>query len=104
MQQSLCDRGSGWACNEFGILMAETDRDFRGAAGEFERACRLGFVPGCANLEALADGTMELGRAPPPVAELPVVLRGSKGPVTERDPEALRALGCERGWRELGCP
>ena len=104
MQQSFCDRGSGWACNEFGILMAETDRDFRGAAGEFDRSCRLGFAPGCANLEALRIGAMELGRAPPPLAELPIVLRGSKGPVTERDPEALRALGCERGWRELGCP
>ncbi len=106
MQQNYCDRGSGWACNEFGILMAETDRDFRGAAGEFDRACRLGFAPGCANLESLTQGqgaTTRLERAPPPATELPIVLRGSKGPVAERDPEALRALGCDRGWRELGC-
>ena len=109
MQQSFCDRGSGWACNEFGILMAETDRDFRGAAGEFDRACRLGFGPGCANLQALMAGDPAvaqpgaLERDRPPPGELPIVLRGSKGPVTERDPEALRALGCERGWRELGC-
>lgn len=103
MQQSFCDRGSGWACNEFGILMAETDRDFRGAAGEFDRACGLGFAPGCANLETLRAGTMELGRAPPPLAELPIVLRGSKGPITERDPVALRRLGCEREWREFAC-
>ncbi len=110
MQQSFCDRGSGWACNEFGILMAETDRDFRGAAGEFERACRLGFAPGCGNLEALARGdpTVPQGegafqRGVPPVAELPIVVRGSKGPVADRDQEALIALGCERGWRELGC-
>ena len=104
MQQAYCDRGSGWACNEFGILMAEKDRNLRGAAGEFQRACGLGFAPGCANLEALrADPGGQLARAAPPLAELPIVLRGSKGPVTERDPEALRALGCERGWRELGC-
>ena len=110
MQQSFCDRGSGWACNEFGVLMAETDRDFRGAIGEFERACGLGFGPGCANLRALMTGDPQLAqpgalqRDRPPSGELPIVLRGSKGPVTERDPEALRALGCERGWRELGCP
>lgn len=109
MQQSFCDRGSGWACNEFGILMAETDRDFRGAAGEFDRACRLGFGPGCVNLQTLMAGNPDvtqpgaLQRDRPPPGELPIVLRGSKGPVTERDPEALRALGCERGWRELGC-
>ena len=110
MQQSFCDRGSGWACNEFGILMAETDRDFRGAAGEFDRACRLGFGPGCANLQALMAGGPAvaqpgaLERDRPPPGELPIVLRGSKGPVAERDPEALRALACERDWRELGCP
>jgi len=109
MQQSFCDRGSGWACNEFGILMAETDRDFRGAAGEFDRACRLGFGPGCANLQALMTGNPDVARPGalqrdrPPPGDLPIVLRGSKGPVTERDPEALRVLGCERGWRELGC-
>ena len=109
MQQSFCDRGSGWACNEFGVLMAETDRDFRGAAGEFDRACRMGFAPGCANLQLLGAGDERLARPGafqrerPPPAELPIVLRGSKGPVTERDPDALRALGCERGWVELGC-
>ncbi len=109
MQQNFCDRGSGWACNEFGVLMADMDRDFVGAVGEFERACRLGFGPGCRNLEGLAAGDERLARGgafqrgPPPLQELPIVLRGSKGPVTERDPDALRALGCERGWGELGC-
>ena len=109
MQQNFCDRGSGWACNEFGVLMAEMDRDFRGASGEFERACRLEFAPGCLNLEGLARGDPSLARGGafqrdgPPPGELPIVLRGSKGPVTERDPDALRALACERGWRELGC-
>ena len=109
MQQNFCDRGSGWACNEFGVLMADMDRDFVGAVGEFERACRLGFGPACRNLEGLAAGDERLARGgafqrgPPLLQELPIVLRGSKGPVTERDPDALRALGCERGWGELGC-
>ena len=111
MLQNFCDRGSGWGCNEFGVLLVALDRDFLGAAGEFERSCRLENVPGCGNLQMLASGDQRLAqgaaafeRGDPPLSELPIVLRGSKGPVTERDPEALRALGCERGWRELGCP
>ena len=110
MLQNFCDQGSGWGCNEFGVLLVELDRSFVGAVGEFERSCRVGFPPGCANLQMLADGDERLTqgaaafeRANPPPAELPIVLSGSKGPVTERDPEALRALGCERGWREVGC-
>ena len=109
MLQNFCDRGSGWGCNEFGVLLVALDRDFRGAAGEFERSCRLAFAPGCGNLEALAtgdeqvrrEGAAAFQRGDPPLAELPVVLRGSKGPVTERDPQALAALGCERGWAEM---
>ncbi len=108
MLQSFCDRGSGWACNEFGVLLVALDRDYRGAAGEFERSCRLEFGPGCRNLQGLASGDQSLAqgteafaRGDPPPAEWPIVLRGSKGPVSQRDPAALRALGCVRGWGEL---
>ena len=109
MLQNFCDLGSGWACNEFGVLLVRMDRDFVGATGEFERGCRRGFGPACVNLEGLAEGDAGLAdwngyeRAGPPMAELPIVLRGSKGAVTERDPAALVALGCGRGWVELGC-
>lgn len=110
MLQNFCDLGSGWACNEFGVLLVELDRDFVGAAGELERSCRLEYGPGCQNLQGLAggderfaEGAAAFQRGDPPLAELPIVLRGSKGPVRERDPEALKALGCERGWVELGC-
>ena len=109
MLQNFCDLGSGWACNEFGVLLVRMDRDFVGATGEFERGCRWGFGPACANLEGLAEGDAGLAdwtgyeRAGPPMEELPIVLRGSKGPVRERDPAALVALGCGRGWVELGC-
>ena len=109
MLQNFCDLGSGWACNEFGVLLVRLDRDFVGATGEFERSCRQGFEPGCRNLDGLARGDPGLAggagfeRGGPPPRELPIVLRGSKGPVTERDTAALIALGCERGWAELGC-
>ncbi len=110
MLQNFCDQGSGWGCNEFGVLLVALDRNFVGAASEFELSCRLEYGPGCGNLQMLAGGDERLAegagafeRGRPPPAELPIVLSGSKGPVTERDPEALRALACERGWRELGC-
>ncbi len=109
MLQNFCDLGSGWACNEFGVLLVRLDRDFVGAGGEFERSCRREYGPGCQNLQLLATGDARIAqgtgfrRGDPPLAELPIVLMGSKGPITERDPEALRALGCQRGWEELGC-
>lgn len=106
VQQSFCDRGSGWACNEFGAFLAEADANYRGAAEEFGRACGMGFGPGCDNLAAL--GRMSAGPfargSPPPLRDLPIVLRGTKGPVDERDPDALYALACERGWRDWDCP
>ena len=37
-------------------------------------------------------------RAPPPLDDYPIILRGSKGPITDRDPAALRALACRQGW------
>ena len=108
MLQNFCDLGSGWACNEFGVLLVALDRDFVGAAGELERSCRLEYGPGCENLRGLAsgderfaEGAAAFQRGDPPPRELPIVLRGSKGPVRERDPEALGELGCERGWVEM---
>lgn len=107
MQQNFCDRGSGWACNEFGVFLAQADRDYRGAAREFDQACARGFDPGCANLRALvnggAPGDDAFVRARPPPSEMPLVLRGSKGPVAEREFDALVALACQRGWREWEC-
>ena len=108
MQQNFCDRGSGWGCNEFGVFLAEADRDYRGAAREFEHACARGFEPGCVNLQTIlaggGAGTAALVRERPPPSEMPLVLRGSKGPVTERDFTALVALACQRGWRDWACP
>ncbi len=100
MQQNYCDRGSGWACNEFGVFRARYDGDLQGAMGEFERACTRGSEAGCANRARLLAGEA-LIQEEPPLEELPILLRGSKGPVTETHPQALYALGCERGWDEL---
>ena len=97
MQDTYCESDSGWACNELGILFANGDR-FSEAQESWASGCDLGFDLACENLTQLRTGAPGFGRAPPPLEELPIVLRGSKGPVTERTPEALYALACKRGW------
>lgn len=104
MQTTFCDRGSAWACNELGVHRAHRQQDRAGAARAVRRACELGFPAGCANAARLAgmDGSpVSLTRARPRLEDLPIVLRGSKGPVEEDTPEGLYALACERGWADM---
>jgi hypothetical protein len=101
MQEAYCDRGSGWACNELGIQQAERFRDPTAALASLQRACELEFRPGCGNVLLVTDGGGALARAAPELRDLPIVLRGSKGPVPQRTPEELYALACERGWVEM---
>lgn len=98
MTTTFCDRGSGWACNELGIHRAVVDDDRAGALRAMTRSCDLGYNPGCRNVLQLSGGWTELARGEPPLAELPIVVRGSKGAVRESTPEALYALACDRGW------
>ena len=102
-----CAAGSGWACNEIGVLLL-TRPGAAAAAGEpdpraasaawFDEGCALGFEPACANLGRPAGAPGPLERAPPTLDDWPVVLRGSKGPVADRAPGVLRARACRQGW------
>jgi hypothetical protein len=102
----FCRQGSGWACNEAGILhvaLSQTGEDLRrldpaGAAEPFERGCELGFAAACRNLEAMRGEGGELVRAAPTLDDYPIVLRGSKGRVREEERSALYALACRQGW------
>ncbi len=98
MEGVYCARGSGWACNERGIVLATKLGDPAAARGDFNRACALEFTAGCENVLHMTTGQSAFARTPPPLQDLPIVIRGSKGAVTERDPGALYALACERGW------
>ena len=124
-QSGHCNSGSGWACNEAGVLRAALSVSAgpgggggvqagpRGAGVEddsaevgdveaalaFARGCELGFEPACANGRAMVEGmAATFERAPPPLDDYPIILRGSKGPVADRDPAALRARACRQGW------
>lgn len=91
-----CNSGSGWACNEVGILRSSLNQL---GETEFRRGCALGFEPACRNMNGAA--LTAPARAQPTLGELPIVLRGTKPPLEERDPAKLRAIACEQGWREL---
>src|SRR5207244_2018485 len=94
---SFCDRGSGWACNELGVLQAPGEPDRPDAVESILRGCELGFLPACANVSKVTSaGTFT--SAPPTLEDYPIVLKGSKGPIAERTPSALYALACREGW------
>jgi hypothetical protein len=97
LQDGYCEDGSGWACNELGILLADHYDNRRRAAMEFERACGLGFSSGCDNTVALTQGAV-FRRDAPTVADYRFILRGSKGPVQGLEPAQLYARACVQGW------
>jgi hypothetical protein len=97
LEDTYCEDGSAWACNELGILLAERYDNRGRAAIVFERACGLGFSAGCDNTSAITQGNM-FRRDSPTIADYPFILRGSKGPFLDREPAQLHARACEQGW------
>jgi hypothetical protein len=91
----FCNKGSGWACNQAGIFERRLGQP---ANAQFRRACDLAFSAGCENLTRPATDVASLASAPPAVADLPIVLSGTKPTLRERDPAKLHALACEQGW------
>jgi hypothetical protein len=98
MQQTHCVRRSGWSCNDFGVSAAQRDFDFAAAADAFQRGCELGFPASCRNRDSLAAGARTFERAPPTLDDYPIILRGTKGPVTDQTPSSLYARACKQGW------
>jgi NQR2, RnfD, RnfE family len=97
LEDGYCEDGSGWACNEVGILLTRHYANRRRAAMSFERACELGFSAGCDNTVAIKQGDM-FRRAAPTVTDYRFILRGSKGPLPDREPARLYARACMQGW------
>ncbi|MCY4660694.1 MAG: hypothetical protein OXF93_12895 [Acidobacteria bacterium] len=95
---AYCDAGSGWACNEYGVLVQPALRPAL-AAELFARACALGFTPGCANLDPATAATPE--RAPPADADLRIVLRGRTRRLASLSPAELRDAACAQGFQTL---
>jgi hypothetical protein len=106
LQLNDCNRGSPWSCNEAGLLdiaLSRSGEDARRldpaeAAKPFRIGCELGFQASCRNLSTLMSGTGSFAAAPPTLEDYPIILRGSKGAIGEREPSALYALACHEGW------
>jgi hypothetical protein len=97
LEDGYCEDGSGWACNELGILLTEHYANRLRAAMVFERACGLRFSAGCDNAGAITRGDM-FRRDAPTVADYQFILRGSKGPFPDQEPAQLYARACVQGW------
>jgi hypothetical protein len=97
LHATYCRAASGWSCNELGILLADKEMDREGAVAWIERGCELGFQPACANATTVAS-TGTWSRGLPSVEELPILLRGSKGPITDRSITSLYSRACDQGW------
>jgi len=71
LHATYCRAGSRWSCNELDVLLADNKVDRVGAVAS---------------------------RGSPPSEELPILLRGSKGPITDRSIASLYSRACEQGW------
>lgn len=100
MESRFCDAGSAWACNEFGILQSTLQVDGPGPIESLTAGCDLGFVPACANRESIRSGNTALISAAPTLEDYPILLRGSKGPITDQAAASLYARACDQGWPE----
>ena len=96
---NYCRARSGWACNEFGILI-NPRRNAEFATRAFSDACNLGFEPGCANLDPQAWNAPR--RMPPDVADYRIILQGNKGPLRDMTAPELYSLACSQGFAD-GC-
>ena len=99
LHTNYCRADSGWSCNELGRLQAEEAMNRPAARESMQRGCELGFQPACVNLDNLISDN-RLATAPPPLEELPILLRGSKGPITDRSAASLYRRACDQGWPE----
>ncbi len=106
LETTFCDRGSGWACNEAGLLdiaLSRSGEDLRRldparAVEPLRHGCDLGFAAACGNLRTLTSGAGAFAAPPPALDDYPIILRGSKGEVRAREPSQLYALACHEGW------
>ena len=96
----FCNNGSGWACNEYGVLL-QPERRPEQADRAFRRGCDNGFEPACANLDEIGpDGP---ARTAPTLADYRIVVRDGRRPLTSGlPPLQIYQRACEQGFAD-GC-
>ena len=100
---TYCRDGSGWACNEVGVLRSHGRADGQERiADNFRMACERGFVPGCLNMAMLGQQPSQPRQAPPTLSDWPVILRTGKGALPDKTPLEFFTRACDQGWT-TGC-
>ena len=79
-------------------------RDLAGALEYFDRSCDLGVAAACQNRVTLEKRSGEFTATRPTLEDYPIILRGSKGEIRERDPGELYKLACKEGWTDACAP
>jgi hypothetical protein len=97
MVSTYCNRGSGWACNEYGMLL-QPERRPQLAASAFDRACELGFSAGCTNRDS-QSGVSPVSMQPT-LVDYDIVLRQGKGPLPVLSSLQIYQRACEQGFPE----
>ena len=80
-----------------GVLLTERYDNRARAVLVFEDAGKQGFSAACDNTVAMTQGG-RFRRDQPTLGDYRYILRGSKGPLEEREPARLYARACEQGW------
>ena len=99
MVSTLCRSGSGWACNEYGVLLQPQLRPDL-AVDAFMRACELGFAAGCTNVETKGMGAPV--QTPPMLSDYRIVLQERREHLSNLMPLELYQRACTQGFMD-GC-
>jgi len=105
LQAQYCRQGSGWACNELGILEARgRAREIIPSQAAFQRACARGTPAGCANgrLVQAGAGAPAYQHSPPQPVDYPLLLQEGQGSLEALAPAQLYEQACRQGWAD-GC-
>jgi hypothetical protein len=98
LERRHCEDGSGWACNELGVLGASKRAATPPPEQLFARACGLAFNAGCVNKPRVAEGAQTFRRDDPRLRDYPVLLREGKGVPPDRTPFEIYSRACKQGW------
>jgi TPR repeat protein len=108
LEAQYCRQGSGWACNELGILEATgRAKEIIPPQAVFANACAQGSRAGCENrvlsqAGAGANGAQMYQRSQPEPADYPVLLQEGQGPLSALPLPELYDRACQQGWAD-GC-
>jgi len=108
VESDLCERGAGWACNEYGVALsppppgarAIIETNLEEAKAKFARACSLGTRSGCANAEQLQSGIAMGFHHEPPAPEEYDHLIDNRGLPEQRTTLQAWEWACDQGWTD----